>query len=146
MNLIFGDPEYEKKWFDTNHTHTIDTFYVIRCLCRVYRNDENTYRNKKPPETKTPTPTKPPPVETLMETPTKPPTETPTETPEHHACTPGFWKQPHHFQHWEVIDPDDAYNDDMTFLEALQGGKNTRSSRVIVAGMLYEFNPDAPCD
>ena len=95
-----------------------------------------------PTPTETPTPTDP--------TPTKPPPDkTPTPTPPPpgtNECTPGFWKQPHHFRYWETdFGPNDMYDDDMTYLEALQGGKNTRRSRVIVAGWLNDANPDAPC-
>lgn len=62
------------------------------------------------------------------------------------TCTPGFWKQPHHFQYWEIDDdPGDPYDSSMTLLQALQGGYATRQSRFIVAGWLNEANPDAPC-
>jgi hypothetical protein len=61
-------------------------------------------------------------------------------------CSPGFWKQPHHFQYWVGYEQDDPYFDTgMTLLEALQGGKATRESRFVVAGWLNEANPDAPC-
>jgi hypothetical protein len=66
--------------------------------------------------------------------------------PEPAYCSPGFWKQPHHFQYWVGYEPDDMYNADMTLLDALQGGKDTRVSRFVVAGWLNEAYPDAPCD
>ena len=63
------------------------------------------------------------------------------------TCTPGFWKQPQHFQYWVGHDPDDPYpGTDMTLLQALQGGHDTRVSRFVVAGWLNAANPDAPCD
>jgi hypothetical protein len=62
-------------------------------------------------------------------------------------CTPGFWKQPHHFQYWVGYEPGDPYEGGpMTLLDALQGGKATRESRFIVAGWLNAANPTAPCD
>jgi hypothetical protein len=68
------------------------------------------------------------------------------------TCTPGFWKQPQHFIYWEPsgLNPSDPYNADMTLLDALQGGYDTRESRFIVAGMLNafydEFNTPCPED
>ena len=70
----------------------------------------------------------------------------PPPPPEPADCSPGFWKQSHHFDYWIGYAPGDDYNNDMTLLEALQGGKKTRVSRFIVAGMLNVANPDAPCD
>jgi len=63
-------------------------------------------------------------------------------------CTPGFWKQPQHFQYWlGGYDPEDPYpGTGMTLLEALQGGYATRVSRFVVAGWLNAANPYAPCD
>jgi len=62
------------------------------------------------------------------------------------TCSPGFWKQPHHFQYWVGYQPADPYpGTEMTLLDALQGGKATRESRFIVAGWLNAANPDAPC-
>jgi hypothetical protein len=64
------------------------------------------------------TPTPVPPTETPVpptETPV-PPTETPvppTNTPEPpgggQGCTPGYWKQPHHFDSWVNYSPTDDY-------------------------------------
>jgi hypothetical protein len=76
--------------------------------------------------------------------PPPPPPPPPHETAN---CSPGFWKQPHHFQYWVGFDPGDPYlNTGMTLLDALQGGKATRESRFVVAGWLNEANPYAPCD
>jgi hypothetical protein len=63
-------------------------------------------------------------------------------------CSPGFWKQPQHFQYWnQPYDPADPYpGTNMTLLQALQGGNATRVSRFVVAGWLNEANPDAPCE
>ena len=62
-------------------------------------------------------------------------------------CTPGFWKQPQHFQYWIGYAPNDPYKSTgMTLLQALQGGWATRQSRFIVAGWLNAANPQAPCD
>ena len=70
----------------------------------------------------------------------------PPPTPPPADCSPGFWKQPHHWQYWDAgFSPDDYYNLEMTYLEALQGGYDTRTSRFIVAGLLNAANPDAPC-
>ena len=76
-----------------------------------------------------------------------PPETTPTPPPPPPAtCTPGFWKQPQHFQYWVGYEPDDVYDASMTLLDALQGGYDTRVSRFIVAGWLDAANPDAPCE
>jgi hypothetical protein len=62
------------------------------------------------------------------------------------TCSPGFWKQPQHFQYWVGYDPGDPYpGSGMTLLDALQGGYDTRVSRFVVAGWLNAANPDAPC-
>ncbi len=63
-------------------------------------------------------------------------------------CTPGFWKQPQHFQYWRGgYDPGDTYpGTGMTLLQALQGGYETRVSRFVVAGWLNAANPFAPCE
>ncbi len=77
---------------------------------------------------------------------TTPPPPPPPPTPPA-TCTPGFWKQPQHFQYWIGFSPDDPYlGTGMTLLEALQGGYDTRESRFVVAGWLNAANPDAPCD
>ena len=72
----------------------------------------------------------------------------PPPPPPECGCSPGFWKQEHHFQYWVGHNPTDPYPDDpsMTLLDALQGGKATRESRFVVAGWLNTANPDAPCD
>jgi hypothetical protein len=63
----------------------------------------------------------------------------------HADCSPGFWKN--HTELWdeEPWGPDDMYNDTMTYLDALQGGKDTRFSRFEVSGWLNARYPDAPC-
>ena len=79
-------------------------------------------------------------IVTVAPVPPPDPTPTPAE------CSPGFWKQPHHWQYWDAgFGPYDDYNSEMTYLEALQGGRDTRASRFIVAGLLNAANPDAPC-
>lgn len=81
---------------------------------------------------------------TMAVIPPPPPPPPPPEPPA--TCTPGFWKQPHHFQYWVGYSPSDPYMDTgMTLLEALQGGNATRTSRFVVAGWLNAANPDAPC-
>ena len=83
------------------------------------------------------------------------PSPEPTPTPPPADCSPGFWKQPHHWQYWYGYTPFDLYTEEEsgdpnadqidTLLDALQGGKITRDSRDIVAGWLNAANPDAPC-
>jgi hypothetical protein len=66
------------------------------------------------------------------------------------ACTPGFWKQPHHFDSWTVrFAPDDLLSDifgvgpDSTLLEALaQGGGGSHAlGRHAVAALLNASHP-----
>lgn len=53
--------------------------------------------------TPTPTPTK--------ETPTPTPSPTPTEPPAGgEGCTPGYWRQPHHFDSWVGYSPDQTFD------------------------------------
>lgn len=68
----------------------------------------------------------------------------PPPPPEPADCSPGFWKN--HTEYWVGYDPGDQYNAEMTLLDALQGGKDTRVSRFVVADWLNATNPDAPCD
>ena len=76
-----------------------------------------------------------------------PPPPPPPPPPPAADCTPGFWKQPQHFQYWVGYKPTDNYpGTTWTLLQALQGGKATRQSRFIVAGWLNAANPTAPCD
>jgi hypothetical protein len=83
------------------------------------------------------------PIITMACTPPPPPPPPPPPA----DCSPGFWKQPQHFQYWVGYAPGDPYLDTgMTLLQALQGGKATRVSRFVVTGWLNAANPDAPCD
>ena len=60
------------------------------------------------------------------------------------GCTPGYWKQPHHFGSWTGFAPDDAFSAvfgvpyHKTLLEALQtgGGKEKALGRHAVAALL----------
>jgi hypothetical protein len=73
--------------------------------------------------TATPTPTPPPPP---------PPPPTPTPAPPAEGCTPGYWKQDHHFDSWvgftqnqtigSVFDVPGTTFDNVTLLAALDGG------------------------
>ena len=62
------------------------------------------------------------------------------------GCTPGYWKQPHHFDSWQGYLPTDKFNavfgvtgpfpDSMTLLEALQlqgGGVNALARHAVAA-------------
>ena len=68
------------------------------------------------------------------------------------SCSPGFWKN--HTELWEPY-PSRDFNDyfgypekpdGFSLLDALQGGKDTRETRFIVAGALNYLYPDAPCE
>jgi uncharacterized repeat protein (TIGR01451 family) len=62
------------------------------------------------------------------------------------GCTPGYWKQPHHFDSWTDFSPAERYNDvfgvsasfDLRLLEALRqgGGKEIALGRHAVAALL----------
>ena len=60
------------------------------------------------------------------------------------GCTPGYWKQPHHFGSWTGYAPDDAFAEvfgvpyDKTLLGALKtgGGKEKALGRHAVAALL----------
>jgi hypothetical protein len=88
-------------------------------------------------------------------------TTTTTTTPGGEGCTPGFWKQPQHFDSWpEELSPDTTLldagfvgtgNDDATLLEALsfQGGPTVQDAknilmRAAVAALLNSFAVDYP--
>jgi len=68
------------------------------------------------------------------------------------GCTPGYWKQEHHFDSWVGFDPDDSFEDvfgrdvpgDPTLVEALQqgGGGLTALMRHAVAALLNASSPD----
>jgi hypothetical protein len=70
-----------------------------------------------PSETPTNTPE---PTNTPTSTPTDTPTNTPTKTPEPtftptpargaQGCTPGYWKQDHHYDSWQGYAPGDSFN------------------------------------
>jgi hypothetical protein len=64
----------------------------------------------------------------------------PPPPPDPATCSPGFWKN--HTQIWAASYPDDF--DQM--LADLQGGKDTRITRFLVAAELNAAFPDAPCD
>lgn len=69
------------------------------------------------------------------------------------GCTPGFWKQEHHFDSWPApYAPDDLFKDaldievdsDLTLVEALrlQGGGENALMRHTVAALLNATSPD----
>ena len=74
------------------------------------------------------------------------------ETPGGEGLTPGFWKQPHHFDAWVGYAPTDSYNtvfgvndpDSPTLLGALErgGGGYNALGRHAVAALLNASNPD----
>ena len=81
--------------------------------------------------------------------PTVPPDPTPTPTPEPPPdpiyCSPGFWKN--HLDAWPASLQNAEWEDTgMTWLEALQGGKNTRFTRHAVAAELNSMFPSTVCD
>lgn len=108
-----------------------------------------TCKEEKP--TPTPTPTK-------DVTPTKTPTATatPTETPPPdggEGCTPGYWRQGHHFDSWVGYSPDDDFDSvfgvassfgPATLGEAVQlgGGGENALARHAVAALLNAANDD----
>lgn len=102
------------------------------------------------PPTKTPEPpTKTPPAPT--ETPVPP---TPTTPPTGgQGCTPGYWRQEHHWDSWVSYSPTDDYEvvfgvdasfDPHTLLDAvwLGGGGEHALARHAVAALLNATNPD----
>ena len=66
------------------------------------------------------------------------------------GCTPGYWKQPHHFDSWVGYSPDDSFAAifgvpyDKTLLQALKtgGGKQKALGRHAVAALLNSTNGD----
>ena len=77
--------------------------------------------------------------------PTPTPTPTPTPPPVTHECSPGFWKN--HLDAWPTSLQNAEWEDTgMTWLEALQGGKNTRFTRHAVAAELNSMFPSTVCD
>jgi hypothetical protein len=74
----------------------------------------------------------------------------------HEGCTPGYWKQDHHFDSWEVYEPDDVFDEvfevnafpGMTLLDVLWqgGGKEKALGRHAVAALLNASNGDVDYD
>jgi len=118
-----------------------------------------------PTDTPTPTPTDTPtptPTDTATATPTDTATPTPTDTPTPvlEGCTPGYWKQPQHFDSWEGFATDETLEavfnvpnafglDEKTLLEALsfKGGSEPAGAaqillRAAVAALLNAASPD----
>jgi hypothetical protein len=109
-----------------------------------------------PTDTPTDTPTNTPtntPTDTPTNTPTNTPTDTPTNTPTatdtpaaFEGCTPGYWKQPQHFDSWEGFAPGDSFESvfgraipgNPTLLEALgtRGGGLSALLRHAAAALL----------
>jgi len=68
------------------------------------------------------------------------------------GLTPGFWKQPHHFEYWTNYETGDSYNDvfgvedpdSPTFLQALErgGGGHEALGRHAVAALLNAAHPN----
>ena len=124
----------------------------------VYNVDKGNYCTDKPtptpkPPTKTPepptkTPTPVPPTKTPTKTPPPPPTETPPAGGQ--GCTPGYWRQEHHFDSWTNYSPTDSYNATFgvagsfdTLLDAVwaNGGQENALARHAVAALLNAANP-----
>lgn len=110
-----------------------------------------------PTDTPTATPTDTPtatPTDTPTATPTNTPTATPTltPTPVGEGCTPGYWRQPHHFGNWTApYDPEDLFSahfedafPGMTLLQvvSLNGGGLNALGRHTVAALLNAASPD----
>lgn len=146
----------------------------------------NNYPTHTPTPTKTPTPTNTPtntptpsnsPTPTNTPTPTRTPTPTPTKTPTptptntltptptssvSQGCTPGYWKQPHHFDSWvatgyspnqtleSVFDIPNSFgidNDSLATALSYHGGSTTKAAAQIllragVAALLNSADPD----
>jgi uncharacterized repeat protein (TIGR01451 family) len=114
--------------------------------------------NTPPPPTKTPTPVPPTKTPTPVpptKTPTPvPPTKTPTPPPpDGEGCTPGYWRQDHHFDSWVNYTPGDDFEavfgvdasfDPDTLLDAvwLRGGGENALARHAVAALLNASSPD----
>jgi uncharacterized repeat protein (TIGR01451 family) len=72
------------------------------------------------------------------------------------GCTPGYWKQDHHFDSWVGFDPSDSFEDvfgvevpgDPSLLDALNsgGGGINALMRHAVAALLNASNPDVDSD
>ena len=69
----------------------------------------------------------------------------PGPTPEPADCSPGFWKN--HLDAWsEDLQDSEWKKTGMTWLEALQGGKETRFTRHEVANKLNAKYPLTVCE
>lgn len=129
---------------------------------RVFNVDKDNYCTDQPTPTPPPPPTETPvpPTETPVpptETPV-PPTETPvppTATPPSggQGCTPGYWRQEHHYDSWVNYSPGDDYEAvfgvDASFnphtlgdAVRLGGGGERALARHAVAALLNAANPD----
>jgi hypothetical protein len=70
------------------------------------------------------------------------------------GCTPGFWRQPHHFQYWTDYAPSDSYADvfgvsrNGTLLQNVtaRGGGENALARHAVAALLSASSPDVDYD
>jgi hypothetical protein len=109
-----------------------------------------------PTETPTDTPTNTP-TNTPANTPTDTPTNTPTSTPgKLQGCTPGYWKQPQHFDSWVGYAPNDSFSAVFgrvipgapTLLQALgtNGGGLSALLRHAAAALLNAANPAVNAD
>ena len=72
-------------------------------------------------------------------------------TPEGEGCTPGFWRQEHHFDSWVGYSPEDSYNTVFgvsgsfaTLFDAVwaRGGGEYALARHAVAALLNASSPD----
>lgn len=107
--------------------------------------------SETPPPTKTPPPTETPPPPTETPKPTKTP-PTPTEPPPgNEGCTPGFWRQAHHYDSWTGFIPgqqfssvfEDAFPDmSLGTVVQLGGGGLNALGRHTVAALLNAASPD----
>ncbi len=108
------------------------------------------------PPTETPVPpteTPVPPTETPVPPTVTPPAPTPTTSPPGgQGCTPGYWKQPHHFDSWVQYNPTDDYevvfgvdasfNKDLVGALSQGGGGEKALGRHAVAALLNAVNPN----
>jgi hypothetical protein len=101
-----------------------------------------TYYCDEPDPTPTPTPTN---------TPTPTPTNTPTPPAGGEGCTPGYWKQEHHFGSWVGYAPSDSFDTvfgvDSSFVTLLDavganGGGENALGRHAVAALLNAASAD----
>jgi len=106
-----------------------------------------------PTDTPTPTPTDTPtptPTDTPTPTPTPTPTYTPTPPPSFQGCTPGYWRQKHHYFAWTTYSPGDSfqnvfgvpYSGNLGSAVKARGGGENALARHAVAALLNAANPD----